>query len=56
FPMHEYIKDDTAPEGWRVKTYGGKDGETENVTADMMEEVKAGDAPQEPETTSRANL
>ncbi|KAI5294697.1 hypothetical protein KEM52_003421, partial [Ascosphaera acerosa] len=49
FPMSEFVKDDSAPEGWRVISYG-KDGmDADNVNADMMEEVTHDGGDLEPE-------
>lgn len=43
FPMSEYVKDPTAPEGWKTISYDGKKrrgdmGDTDNLNADAMEE------------------
>lgn len=50
--MCEYIKDDSAPEGWRVISYDKDGNGTENANADMMEGVCHDGAGQEPEKCS----
>ncbi|KAI5306843.1 hypothetical protein KEM56_006822 [Ascosphaera pollenicola] len=55
YPMCEYIKDDSAPEGWRVVSYDKDSNGTENANADMMEEVNDSGGGQEPEELN-ANL